>query len=68
MKALEEKNAILKKKLEKILSESNLSFLDMKNVFGKADKMLTKTRLIDEFNEIIRHLERKMRRIHVPKE
>ena len=48
VKALEIKNDILLKKIEQIKNEQNLSFLDLKLIFGKADKTLTKTRLIDE--------------------
>ncbi|CDW71095.1 UNKNOWN [Stylonychia lemnae] len=63
VKSLEDKNFHLSEKIYKLQQKQNLSFLDLKKVFGPADKILVKTRLIDEINEAINKLMKKMRKL-----
>lgn len=50
---LELKNTNLNERLDNVTSRKNVSLLDNKALFSKADKKLAKGRLINEINEAI---------------
>lgn len=54
--ALDSKNTLLTDKLNNLLNKKNISILDSNLMYGKADKKLARTRLIDEINEAIFNL------------
>eukprot|EP00347_Sterkiella_histriomuscorum_P009328 403341630 len=64
VKNIEDKYQTLCSKLEKIKDQQNLSILDLKHVFGATDKNLFKNRLIDEINEVLLKIVKKMRKMH----
>lgn len=62
LKSLQEKFKNLTDKFAKIQNQQNFSFLDLKMIFGANEKNLSKTRLIDEINEAINKINKKMLR------
>ena len=63
VKSLDEKNTYYSEKIERLQQQQNLSFLDLKKVFGPSEKNIVKTRLIDEINEAINKLQKRMRKL-----
>ena len=61
MAALTEKNEQLSYKVEGLMRRrGDPSNFDSKVIYGKADKLLAKTRLIDEVNELVMQTYKKM--------
>jgi hypothetical protein len=64
LRSLEEKNRTLLDKLAKVTENKDFSILDLKIVFGANEKAISKTKLIDEINDAINKINKKMLKLN----